>query len=301
MIFQTFQTIEWMIIKQMMDYLRYEEDTPFDEWIESRLELTEELNSFVIQVLAANRNEIQRAIEEDVEQAYQLINSHLESEFGVEADPDEEAAAVVALYLNRDAIRPLYGTETRIGTVESAYRDLVNDIKRIEIIDDELLSNKIKEAIENRLSDGLKSGFFQKDGKQWTLRRVVSHIEKRLFTDSFNNAFERLRFRGVELVKVFKFVNARDACVELQASGTICIVPRNEASEEALLYPNIHDTHHKYGEPDGHRGINCRHAWHHVDAETDRTDELFNPIDELALQYEVYKLRLKNLIHRYIQ
>lgn len=298
MLAQTYYTIEWMIIKQIIDLLRYNDEDTVENWASVRLSRIDELNEFVLDVLTTNRSLAINSIENDLEEAYLLIQEHMRREFDVEVERDDEQVALAMFYLNRDVIRPLYGSENQMGTVEEAYRSIIEDVKGLDHTSE--LAEKIKEVIEEATEKGIKGGFTQKDGQTWSVRRIVSQIEKRLFTDTYSRAFERFRFRNVELVKVFKFVTPRQACYELQESGTICIKPRNEASEIALQYPNIHDEQHHYREPGGHRGFNCRHAWHNLNAEEDHTSDLYNPIDEMDLQYEIYKLKLKNAIRRYI-
>lgn len=46
--------------------------------------------------------------------------------------------------------------------------------------------------------------------------------------------------------------------------------------------------------------INCRHAWHNINAETDRTKTLYERVDEIGLQLEIYRLRFKNMLRRYL-
>jgi hypothetical protein len=248
MIFQQFQTIEWMIVQEIIRLLAYEEGEAIRSWANQRISQTDELVEFVISVLSSSRSQIMEAVETDVQAAFELIQEHMRQEFDVEIEMDDEHVGRVVEYLNRDVMRALP------ETAEKSYLSIIEHVRESEITDDSDLSTVISTILLEDLENGLKSGFIQSDGVRWSLDRTVSHIEKRIYHDTFNRAFERLRFAGVELVRVFKFANCRDACLTLQDSGIICIVPENEASEEARQYPNIWDPSHKYREADGHRG-----------------------------------------------
>lgn len=46
--------------------------------------------------------------------------------------------------------------------------------------------------------------------------------------------------------------------------------------------------------------INCRHAWHNIEATQDTSKTLFDPIDEAALLTEEYRLKFRHLLQKRI-
>lgn len=294
MITQQFQTIEWVIIRELIERLRHDGEGTVEEWASNRVDAADEVVEFVINVLINNRSTIQQAVQSDIQSAFERIQEHIQLEFGIEIEMDEEHEAQVLEYLNRDVIRSLP------ETVEDTYLSVVEHVQESEITGDTALDEVISVIILDDLRKGLKSGFFQSDGQQWNLDRLASHIEKRIYLDEYNHAWEHLRFTAVEIVRVHEFEHPRDACADLQISGIISIKPRETLSESAQVYPNIWDPIHKYMEIDGHHGIHCRHAWHHVDSSENRTAGLYGVLNDIRLSFELFRMDLAHRIERYI-
>lgn len=294
MITQQFQTIEWLIIRELVERLVHDGEETVEEWASNKLDAANEVVEFVINVLINNRSSIQSAVQSDIQSAFERIQEHMQLEFGIEIEMDEEHEAQVLEYLNRDVIRALP------ETVEDTYLSVVEHVQESEITGDTTLDEVIGTIILADLRKGLKSGFFQSDGQQWNLDRLASHIEKRIYWDQYNHAWEHLRFVGVEVVRVHEFERPRDACVDLQISGIISIKPRSELSEGSQEFPNIWDPIHKYMEIDGHHGIHCRHAWHHVDSTENRTARLYSAMNDIQLSFELFRRELEYRIEQYI-
>lgn len=236
-ILEAYNVLQWTIIKKMIELL--EDDAE-----------PEELNEFVIDALVTNNHLVVQAAQQEFEEASDKINEHMLSQFNVDFRPSDERLQATVDYLNRDIVRPLYSTQSRVGIAEQAYRDIV---ERVENSDKEY-SLAMQAAILAVLGNGLLSGFVQIDGKRWRLDRTAQQISKNMYISIYNQAFEQLRNSDVELVRVFQYVNPRDACTKLQNEGIIAIKPRDVLSQEFQRYPNIWDAEHKYLEPSGHHG-----------------------------------------------
>lgn len=254
-IVQVYEVIERMIISEMIDILSYDGEKTIEEWAEKRREQFNDLNVFVISALGYNNRRIVNSVGETIAEAEQLIEEHIQEEWQLEEvqhHSDEQAERAVN-FLNDNIQRSLVSVFPRIGTVEQLYNHIID--LALEDESDNNVGDVLYAIMLTELSQGLQTGFVQSDGIRWRLDRYINEVEKHLYTGVYEQSLtDTLKFHGVELVKVFEYVNPRGACEELQKSGVICIVPRGEASEEALQYPNVHDSKHKYLEPDGHHG-----------------------------------------------
>lgn len=290
MIAERYFNIEWTIIQLIVNYLEPIKGETVDNWKTDRLNQVDQLTENVIDLLAINKTAIQRCVKFQAEMAYDLVRVHLLEEFGIEVEYDPSIAQEAAEYLNRDITRALPATS------EELYLQALEQVAEVSKRDEEELFEVFGSITLASLEKGLMSGFIQSDGIVWTLKRVAAQIEKKIYINTYNRFFEKLRFRGVELVKVHKFTKPRPTCAHLQASGTICIVPRADASPENLVYPNIWDEEYRYEQPGGHRGSdgNCRHVWHGLNTTEDKTNELYNPIDEIYLALEGYRMKFVN-------
>lgn len=292
---ETYSVFQWLIVKRMIELLKDDTDLTKESWAAIKLDQARELNDYVISELLAMDYQVIEAIKDDYDEAYNLIGEHLFNEFGeIAGSPDELLDGTIG-FINRDVITPLYSSSEQVGVVETAYKSIIDEV----IKSDEQLTTALELAILYVLQDGLDSGFISKAGYRWKLDRTIGQINKHIYLDLYKREFRRLSEGHTELVRVFEYVNPRDACVKLQNSGIIAIKPRSVLSEENQHYPNIWDVEHKYTEPSGHHGIHCRHSWHNINSQTDNSETLYNPIDEIALAVEVSRLRYKNLLKKY--
>ena len=302
---EVYQTIQLVIAKEMLNVLRYDGEETLKEWIEKHEEDSEKLNSIVLTVLANNRKSILDALTSEYAEAEQLITEHIEAEWGFD-DIEIDSSAyedATAQFLNENIVHGLLSVNGQVGTVERAYQSILKQAQEAEIKSSDDVLTTVGLIIYEELKDGFYSGFIQSDGLQWRMDRYVQQISKHIYHDTYDRALKATLYRkGVELVRVEKFVKPRVACAELQASGIICIVPRNQASDEALEYPNIWDEEHKYGEMGGHHGAdgNCRHIWHSVESEEVRTKKLYDVIDKNVMRLEIQRLLFNKMLRKYL-
>lgn len=292
---ESYNIIQWLIVKEMIRLLQVEKGQSVDEWKEEKLGYVADLNTFTIDALVMNNHQVMQAVQSEYDEAYRLISEHMQEQFNLAVEQDDEQLQLTIDYINRDIIRSLYSTRNRKGIVQKTYEQIIDDV--IESDEDDL-ETALEVVLIATLSNGLDSGFKQINGVTWKMDRTVSQISKHIFQELYKNAYEQLQKSDIELVRVFKYAKPRDACRKLQESGIIGIKPRHTMSIQNQVYPNVWDAEHHFLEPAGHSGRNCRHAWHSINAHKDNTDKLFNPIDETILMVEQFRLKYRALLQR---
>lgn len=297
---QIFALIEWLIIKKILRTLKPHENESIDDWALDRLNRYDEINAYVIALLKRNRETILKEIYATVEQARDTVLEHVNNHWGElkdEQDKKPDISDVIdagIAYFNLYVMKALPSTDVSIGTVQQMYESIIHELEYVQ--DEESNKEEFNEVLWLYATRGLDSGYVDKSGRVWKMAREVGRIAMHLVADTINSVeYKELKKRNVELVRVGMFNSPRKACSKLQLSGIICIVPREEASAEASIYPNIWDDEHKYLEPSGHRGINCRHEWIHTDGEIP-ADDIYAQLDEIRSSMNVNKANLEALI-----
>lgn len=288
---QIIAIIQRTIINHIIDRLLDTDD--LTEWHKIHSQDSQEVNEFVALLLSQFSNQMTRSVEDTILLAESLANEHYLREFKTELNHDTERKIDETIeYLNVFVIRGLLTDSRAYGTVEHSYKAIVKDVAEQVIKDDIELEEAIKAQVMLKFDKGLLSGYFDNIGRQWRLDRYVMEVLNMCFQKTYRESEEQL---NVELVKIFQFPNPRHECTELQESGIICIVPKSQASLKALQYPNIYD--HAYLEPHGHRGINCRHIWHSLEAENNYSDILYSEVDLARKEIIVYRDSLYRMMN----
>lgn len=292
---ESYNIIQWLIVKEMIQLLRVEKGQSVGEWKEEKLSYIPDLNTFTIDALVMNNHQVMQALQSEYNEAYRLISEHMEEQFGLLLEQNDEQLQQTIDYINRDIIRSLYSARNRKGVVQQTYEQIIDEVVKSDESD---LATALKVVLIATLSNGLDSGFKQVNGITWKMDRTASQISKHIFQEMYNNAYKQLQNSDVEVVKVFKYVKPRDACRKLQESGVIGIKPRHVMSAKNQIYPNVWDVEHHFLEPGGHHGIHCRHTWHSVKANKDNTNKLYDPVDEITLMVEQFRLKYRALLRR---
>lgn len=254
---QLVQMIQRLIWVKLIDLLEYDlTDTELKR-------KTEDLNEYVVMLLVQNQKVINTILGKKIVEATNNISKLLLREFDYKGEINTQQATEKVVKSLNDNILVWLATS---GYLAELYTTL----------------SKQEATLDEVIELGLMSGYVDGRGNRWAIDRVAHEEEKRLFReiyfDAQSQAFEEL---GIELVRVGNFAKPREACKSLQSSGVICIVPREQASQEAKRYPNIWDAEHRYMEPDGHHGINCRHVWHSIDTHSTSNDvALWRSVDK---------------------
>ncbi|MCW6681604.1 phage minor capsid protein [Aerococcaceae bacterium NML160702] len=303
-IIQLFLTVEWLIIQELIKRLKHDGEQSFEEYVEEREGKSGELNRFLGVLLARYQRPIEEAVKQFAKQSQEKILQHVDSQWGGASEApsyDEVVRAIIQKtfeVLNRDVILALLGAN---GVVRRLYDEIIDAVKeQQDAVSDDLavINGIIQSAVEN----GLNSGFKDKNGRIWKVRSVLPVIVRHLMNDVYSEVERKeLARMRIELVRVGSFSNPREACAKLQASGIICIVPRNEASEHALQYPNIWDSEHAYLEAGGHRGVNCRHAWLSMLEDKEIVIDIYAEADAIRRSSEVRRKWLNKQVSKKLE
>ncbi|MCW6663946.1 phage minor capsid protein [Aerococcaceae bacterium NML190073] len=304
-IIQLFLTVEWLIIQELIKRLKHDGEQSFEEYVEEREGKSGDLNRFLVVLFARYQRPIEEAVKQFAKQSQETILQHVDSQWGNDESGTPNYDDVVSKIvqktfevLNRDVILALLGSN---GIVRRLYDEIIDAIREQQdaVSDDLAVINGI---IQNVVENGLNSGFVDKNGRIWKVRSVLPVIVRHLMNDVYSEVeLRELARMRIELVRVGSFSNPREACAKLQASGIICIVPRNEASEHALQYPNIWDSEHAYLEAGGHRGINCRHAWLSMLEDKEIVLDIFAEVDTIRRSSEVRRKWLNKRVKKELE
>lgn len=283
---EVFNYLQLEIIREVISLLRLD-DSDGRGWIGRKRGEAKEINQFIRRVLRRYNKQIEQALMNSSDEAYKEIERHIAVNwrpYRIQRTYREEARAVD--YLNQFALTGLITRTRFLGSVERQIERLLNKIEALEDINQEAIDKLIEEEFEL----GLLSDYQDTRGYRWALDRYVREVEDHLIVAIYTSGLTGyLTSSNTELVRVPKFSNPRPACEGLQSgAGIICVVPRSQASPEAQAYPNIYDSQHKYGSPDGHHGINCRHTWTAVD-NLDGRPTLYDRIDRLRREMWRYR------------
>lgn len=247
---------------------------------------SEELNEYALMILNYYRVEVRDSIIFAYDDAERLINEHVAEQWGVEVAHDNNPQESVD-YINLYVIPALVGTPDNPSEVMKAYDRVVDEARKA---DDYM--TMVKNLLYVELFNGFES-LYEDKRYIWRMDRYVNEVEKRIYQNIITQSQEKaVEMTNSELVWVDNFNNPRSACAELQVSGWICVVPRNMASAESQRYPNIWDSQHRYRQPDGHSGINCRHVWHN---KSGIKGNLFYAVDGASTKMHVYRAQLRDL------
>lgn len=247
---------------------------------------SEELNTYALMLINYYGPHIESALLEAFYDAEQLIDTHIAEQWGIEIVHDNSPQES-ADYINQYVLPALIGTERQPSEVMKVYDRVVKEARK-----EEDYMKAVKELLYIEFFNGIHSTYNDKR-TSWRIDRYVNEVEKRIYQGVFTLSQTRaVEETDSELVWVDNFNNPRSACSELQDSGWICVVPRNIASKKAQNYPNIWDSQHRYRQPDGHSGINCRHIWHN---KSGFRGNLFYAVDRASVKMHVYRARLRDL------
>lgn len=247
------------------------DDIEKPNWAEIKENQKSILNDYVLAVLMNNKEKLKLALSYMANDADRRNHDYLLEEFDIESEKlaerrIEEASAFINAYI----INGLPSGKNA-GTVERVFQEIIDNVKQADSDGVSLDKESIKTITLETIGKGLNSGYIDKTGVDWNLDRLTKDIGSHVYKETY---FEASKLIDTELVKVYKFVNPRLACQKLEASGIIGIKPRSQMSEENQKYPNVWDAEHKYLEPDGHHGYNCRHVWHNIKSQVNRTNDL---------------------------
>lgn len=175
-------------------------------------------------------------------------------------------------YVNQSLITTNFG----IGNVTKMYQEIIEETTAKVISGQISINQALSETMVKWSDKGLTSGFVDRGGNPWSLQRYADTVLRTTVNRTYNQTrTQRMSEYGYEFVLVNAYSNARPACAGIQGG----VVSMNEVSSRPE-YPSIYEF--GYGEPDGIRGINCRHILYPFDPDVNINNEpVIDPDDAI--------------------
>src|SRR5690625_2652828 len=159
-------------------------------------------------------------------------------------------------YVNQTLITTNYG----IGTAQRAYQDVLNRTNAMFNSGLYTFEQSLERSINELAQKGIDSVFIDRGGNVWNLENYVRTVLKSTLNNTYNEIrLERMEEYGVHTVLVTSHAGARKQCSIIQGN-VVDLRPMDELPDN-WAYKSIYDPSWgaEYGEPQGTRGINCRH------------------------------------------
>lgn len=159
-------------------------------------------------------------------------------------------------YVNQTLVTTHFG----LGSVARAYVNILNNVTAHFNTGLYTFEQALEMAIIDLAQKGIESGMIDKGGHRWSLEGYVRTVLKSTLGNTFDKVRkERMAEYGIHTVVVTSHAGARDKCSRIQGE-VVDLRPVEELPADSK-YKSIHDPYWmaEYGEPGGHRGVNCRH------------------------------------------
>lgn len=159
-------------------------------------------------------------------------------------------------YVNQTLITTNYGS----GTAQQAYTNVLN--RTAAMFNSGLYSfeDAVEKSITELAQKGITSTFIDRGGNTWSLERYTRTVLKSTLGNTYDSLRkDRMSEYGVHTVVVTSHVGARAQCSRIQ--GNVVDLRQPEEIPPDSPYKSIYDADWRafYGDPGGHRGVNCRH------------------------------------------
>lgn len=156
-------------------------------------------------------------------------------------------------FVNQTLITTNYGE----GTVTRMYRKIVEETTGRVLAGTTTINKAVAETVIKWAEKGVETAFIDKGGHVWSLERYADTVIRSTVNRTYNEVrMSRMGDYGVDLVLVSSHPDPRPACAPIQ--GRVASIKRPH--ENNTNYPSIYEF--GYGQPDGLRGINCRHMFY---------------------------------------
>lgn len=152
-------------------------------------------------------------------------------------------------YVNQTLITTNHGR----GTVAQTYQNIVEETTSKVLAGQITINKAVAETVTKWRKKGIESGFVDKGGHPWSMESYARTVLRSTANNTYNELrTSRMDDYGAEFVLVNSLPDAREMCSYIQ--GGVASMKRVSSDSR---YPSIYDF--GYGDPDGIRGINCRH------------------------------------------
>lgn len=152
-------------------------------------------------------------------------------------------------YVNQTLITTHLGR----GTTARLYQNIVEETTSKVLAGQTTINKAVAETVTKWRTKGIETGFVDRGGNTWSMESYARTVLRSTANNTYNELrTSRMDEYDAEFVLVNSLPDAREACSYIQG-GVASMKPVSSDSR----YPSIYDF--GYGEPDGIRGINCRH------------------------------------------
>lgn len=224
--------------------------------------LNRDLEKYLAEATGIAEEEIRRTIENGGYQVVEDTDEYMKMS-GKEVLPTPSIDPLLESYVNQTfrevnnfVNETLITTNFGEGTVTKMYRDIITNTTAKYSSGLMTFDQAIEDTILQWADKGVPSTFIDKGGHTWSMERYVETVLRSTNARIYNELrTSRMSEYGVYTVLVSSKANAREACAHIQGK----VVDTRPPGQSDGEYPSIYDF--GYGEPAGHRGINCGHQW----------------------------------------
>lgn len=254
-----------MIAKRLKTSKNITKDTVF-EWQVDKMNQLRMINKETIKALSKATGKSEKAITKAIQDTgietinsvdYELSNVYNKLPMPSHIDQVLEAFVNQTFrefdnFVNQTLITTNYGE----GTVTRMYRKIVEETTGRVLAGTTTTNKAIAETVIKWADRGIETAFIDRGGHVWSLERYADTVVRSTVNRTYNELrTSRMDEYGSYLVLVSTVPDPREACSHIQ--GKIATI--KEPSQNDTGYPSIYDF--GYGEPDGLRGIHCRHMF----------------------------------------
>src|SRR5690625_467255 len=136
------------------------------------------------------------------------------------------------------------------------YRNIVEETTGKVLAGTTTTNKAIAETVIKWSKKGIDTAFIDRGGHVWNLERYADTVIRSTVNRTYNDLrMSRMDEYGVDLVLVSSLPDPREACSHIQ--GKVASLKRPEENDSN--HPSVYEF--GYEEPDGLRGIRCRHMF----------------------------------------
>ena len=260
---ELYRELEIELLKSIAKRLKTKHDETLTEWQTRVLREVYSLNNEAIQLVDLLIGASDERIEEYIAKNVETIVEETDKALEVTNDSKQVIPAVISAIkkqangdLNNFIRETLISYGSANGQVAQQYMKTIQRTTLLFNAGGITLDEAIKRNVKELADKGITSGFIDRGGHHWSIERYSETVLRSIMQETYNTArTERMKELGRYTVLVSSHPKSREACARCQGK-VVDIRPIAEATDG---YPSIYEF--GYGEPAGHRGINCSHMW----------------------------------------
>ena len=260
---ELYQELELELLRSISKHLKTAPGEEFEEWQLRMLKEVFGLEDEAIELLQKMENTSTQEISDVIQKNAEAIERETDKALQVKEKPSKTIDLVVSgLVKQCDSNLTNFIKESLISSsisntsIAGQYRDAVKQAALLHTTGALSLDDAIERTVKTLAGKGLKSGFIDKGGRYWSIERYAEAVLRTTLQNTYNEVrTERMKELGRYTVLVSSHPKSREACAYCQGK-VIDLRPIAEATDG---YPSVYKF--GYGEPSGHRGINCTHIW----------------------------------------